>query len=79
MTMAVTWDMATLLHIIESGFPQFRHELPAALREYHQFRDHLYTVDGVILYKHRIVIPPSLLTLLTSLQYYTPHTRVLPP
>ena len=70
-TMAVTWDrvrlattgdqdMATLLHIIESGFPQFRHELPAALREYHQFRDHLYTVDGVILYKHRIVIPPSL-------------------
>ena len=70
-TMAVTWDrvrlattgdqdMATLLHVIESGFRQSRHELLAALREYHQFRDHLYTVDGVILYKHRIVIPPSL-------------------
>ena len=45
-TMAVTWDrvrlattgdqdMATLLHVIESGFPQSRHELPAALRECH--------------------------------------------
>jgi len=70
-TMAITWDrvhlatagdqdMATLLHIIERGFPQFCHKLPAALQEYYQFRDHLYTVDGVILYKHRIVIPPSL-------------------
>ena len=69
--MAITWDrvrlattsdqdMAALLHIIEHGFPQFRHELPATLQEYYQFRDHLYTVDGVILYKDRIVIPPSL-------------------
>ena len=70
-TMAVTWDrvklattsngdMTQLLDIIESGFPQFRHELPPALQEYYQFREHLYTVDGVILYKNRIVIPPSL-------------------
>lgn len=69
--MAVTWDrvklattsngdMTQLLDIIESGFPEFRHELPPALREYYQFREHLYTVDGVILYKNRIVIPPSL-------------------
>jgi len=48
------------MSIIESGFPNFRHELPPALREYYQFRDHLYTVDSVILYKGRIVIPPSL-------------------
>ena len=70
-TMAITWDrvrlattsnqdMAALLHIIESGFPQCRHELPAPLQEYYQFRDHLYTVDGVILYKDRIVVPPPL-------------------
>ena len=52
--------MVHLMSIIESGFPIFCHELPAALREYCQFRDHLYTVDGVILYKNRIVIPPSL-------------------
>lgn len=70
-TIAVTWDrvrvatasgcdMVHLMSIIESGFPNFRHELPPALREYYQFRDHLYTVDSVILYKDRIVIPPSL-------------------
>lgn len=70
-TMAVTWervklattgdgDMIQLINIIENGFPEFRHELPPALREYYQFRDHLYTVDGVILYKNRIVMPPPL-------------------
>ena len=70
-TLAITWDhikvatasdtnMAQLISIIESGFPEFRHDLPPALREYHQFRDHLYTVDGVILYKAPTVIPPSL-------------------
>ena len=69
--MAVTWervklattsnrDKTQLIDIIESGFPNFRHELPRALQEYYQFREHLYTVDGVILYKNRIVIPPSL-------------------
>ena len=70
-TIAVTWDrvkvatasdhdMVHLMSIIESGFPIFRHELPPALPEYYQFCDQLYTVDGVILYKDRIVIPPSL-------------------
>ena len=70
-TVAITWDrvrlattsdqdMAALLHTIERGFPQFRHELPTTLQEYYQFCDHLYTVEGVILYKDRIVIPHSL-------------------
>ena len=70
-TMAVTWervklattsngDMTRLIDIIESGFPKSRHELPTTLQEYYQFREQLYTVDGVILYKNRIVIPPSL-------------------
>ena len=70
-TMATTWDsvkLATtsdkdlnqLVSIIESGFPEFRHELPPALHEYYQFHEDLYTVDGVILYKDRIIIPPSL-------------------
>ena len=52
--------MVELISIIESGFPEFHHELPPALHEYHQFHDHLYTVDGVILYKERTVIPTSL-------------------
>ena len=68
---SVTWDrvrtatasddhMQTLLGIIESGMPEYRHELPQPLREYFQFRDELSSVDGVILYKDRVVIPPSL-------------------
>ena len=70
-TVATTWEkvklyttsdpnMNTLVSIIESGFPEFRHELPRDLHEYFQFRDNLYTVDGVILYKDRVVIPPQL-------------------
>ena len=53
-------DMIQLLQIIESGFTPPRTELPPSLREYHQFRDDLYCIDGVILYKERIVIPPTL-------------------
>ena len=70
-TLAITWssikvatasntNMVQLTSIIESGFPEFRHELPPALCEYHQFPDQLYTVHGIILYKERTVIPPSL-------------------
>ena len=60
--MATTSDpnMVQLISIIESGFPEFHHELPPAFREYHQFRDHLYTAHGILLYKPRTVIPTSL-------------------
>lgn len=58
-----------LLSTIEDGFPEFKHQLPPTIREYHQFRKHLYSSDGVIIYKDRIVIPPSLrLTCLSALQ-----------
>ena len=53
-------DMINLLKVIESGFPENRNELATPLREYFQFRDHLYSIDGVILYKDRVVIPPTL-------------------
>ncbi len=53
-------DMIHLLAIIESGFPDSRHELPPKLQSYHQFRDNLHSLDGVIIYKDRIVIPPCL-------------------
>ena len=49
-----------LLSAIEDGLPEFKHQLPAPIREYHQFRRHLYSSDGVVLYKDCIVIPPSL-------------------
>ncbi|XP_071478837.1 uncharacterized protein [Diadema antillarum] len=68
---SVTWDrvrtatasddnMQALLNAIEAGMPEFRHELPTTIREYFPFRDALSAVDGIILYKDRIVIPPSL-------------------
>ena len=68
---SVTWDMIKettssdkimiqLTELIESGFIQSLDELPEALRPYHQYRSDLSTLDGVVIYKDRIVIPPSL-------------------
>ena len=67
----ITWDkirmetasdeiMFQLAQLIESGIPESRNEVPPMLKEYHQFRNNLSTVDGVIIYKDRIVVPPSL-------------------
>ena len=53
-------NMRKLVDIIETGMPDKRHELPISIQEYHQFRDYLSTVDGVPIYKDRIIIPPSL-------------------
>jgi len=52
-------DMSLLLSMIEDGMPDQRCRLPPKLSDYYQFREHLYSVDGVILYKDIIVIPPS--------------------
>lgn len=52
--------MLLLLSTIEDGFPELKHQVAPAVREYHSFRHHLYSNDGVVVYKDRIVIPPSL-------------------
>ncbi len=52
--------MLLLLSTREDGIPVQRHQLLAAIREHHQYRKHLYSTDGVVIYKDRIVIPPSL-------------------
>lgn len=68
---AVTWDrvrtattsdrdMSMLADLIASGLPENRQEFPTQLREYFQFREDLSTVDGVVLYRDRVVIPPAL-------------------
>ena len=68
---AITWDsvqMATasdpdmnqLVTAIKSGMPEKRLDFPPPLREFHKFRHDLHTIDGVVLFKDRIVIPPSL-------------------
>ena len=67
----VTWDdirvatsshplMSILTQLIDDGMPTKRESLHPDLRPYHQYREHLSTFDGVILYKDRLVIPPSL-------------------
>ena len=52
--------MLLLLSAIEDGFSEFKHQLLPPIREYHQFRKQLYSSDGVVIYKDRIVIPSSL-------------------
>ena len=52
--------MLRLVEIIEDGIPGSREDFPQALREFYQFRDDMYTVDGVVMYGGRVVIPLSL-------------------
>ena len=42
------------------GLPSAVQDMPMAIRQYHKFRENLHSVDGVVLYKERIVIPPEL-------------------
>ena len=39
---------------------KFCHQLPSQLQECHQFPENLSSIDGVITYKNRVLIPPSL-------------------
>ena len=68
---SVTWNhvreettsdpiMCLLQETIEAGFPDHKDNVPQQIHEYHKFRNFLSTVDGVVTYKERIVIPPSL-------------------
>ena len=68
---AVTWDsvreatnsdpsMCQLLEYIAQGFPNKKGSLPAKLQTYFRFRSDLFAVDGVALYRDRVIIPPSL-------------------
>ena len=52
--------MVLLLNTIEDGFPSNRDSVPDLLKDYFQFRESLWTIDGVVLYNERIVIPPTL-------------------
>ena len=52
-------DMHALLQSVENGFPECDKNLPHAAA-YWQYRDALYITDGAIMYKDRVVIPPSL-------------------
>lgn len=53
-------ELLELLTCIEDGISETSSELTPSIRLYHQYRDNLYSIDGVIIYKNRIVIPLSL-------------------
>ena len=53
-------DTLSLLSIIEEDIPDHRYQLLSQLRDYHQLREHLCSIEGIIIYKDRIIIPPSL-------------------
>ena len=53
-------DFQELLTIIENGMPEERQLMPENLTEFHRLRNDLYAVDGVVIYKGRIIIPPDL-------------------
>ena len=70
-TQVITWEkirvatssddlMECLLGFVESGFPSCRSDVPMGIAEFYQYREQLSALDGVILYKHRIVVPKSL-------------------
>ncbi len=53
-------ELRDLLDIIDKGSPIGKESWPMNLQKYHKLRDGLTTVDGVILYNNRIVIPEDL-------------------
>ena len=69
---SVTWDrvqtatssdpnLSLLVNMLEAeNPPETYSDWPDNLSEYHRYRDHLYTIDGVLMYKDRVVIPPLL-------------------
>ena len=53
-------DMILLLSLIEDGFPEQRCMVPTSIRQFHNHRHHLYSIEGVVVYKDRLAIPRAL-------------------
>ena len=88
---AITWDvvraetekdvnMQQLICLISSVFPSNKNEMPENISQYWPVRDNLYMMDGVIMMKEHVVLPPSLQE--TALQGFGPDnttTRIVIP
>lgn len=57
---ATSSELHDLTALIEAGFPSNRSDMPEELREYFPLKNELSTEDGIIYYKDRVIIPPSL-------------------
>ena len=53
-------SLSFLISLVLSGFPSNQTSIPASCKMYWPFRGELSVHDGVLLYKDRVVIPPSL-------------------
>ena len=49
-----------LIELIEEGFPTQQAKMPNHIQQFYIHRLHLYTVDGVVIFRDRVVIPPAL-------------------
>ena len=67
---AITWEkiqvetfsdpmMLQLLNEVEQGFYGSRKSLPEDLKQFQKLKNSLTAVDGVVLYKNRILVPPA--------------------
>ena len=71
--------MLLLTALIGTIFPGEKNEMPPQLMKYWHLRDHLYILDGVILVRDRVVIPPSLRSEIAQTYVFDHDTRVLIP
>ena len=53
-------DFQQLIELIEEGFPPQQAKMPNPIRQFYIHRLHLYTMDGVVIFRDRVVIPPAL-------------------
>ena len=68
---AVTWErirlemaqdsiMKQLYDLVVKGVPSVRGDMPADLAEYWEYKYYLYAVEGVLMCKDRVIVPPIL-------------------
>lgn len=50
-------DMQELMDIIQGGWPDSKHEVPVALRDYFGYREELCTQDGLVFRGPKVLIP----------------------
>ena len=87
---AITWElvkqetrkddlMSNLSILINSAFPDDKRELPPELLPYWNIRNNLYIVDGVILMRDQVLIPPLLRDGVTQSFTHGSNTRIIIP
>ena len=53
-------NMKQLFGLVVKGVPSVRDDMPSDLAEYWEYKDSLYAVEGVLMCKDRVLVPPKL-------------------